>query len=99
MPPNELPVPPHFAPDRVGIVWRVPYQARAQEAREWAARHGIRPAAADTLRIGLLIVDAQNTFCIPDFELYVGGRFGTGAVDDSRRYARSCIATCTGSPG
>ena len=85
MPPTELPVPPHFAPDRVGNVWRVPYQARAQEAREWAARHGIRPAAGDTPRIGLLIVDAQNTFCIPDFELYVGGRSGTGAVDDSRR--------------
>jgi nicotinamidase-related amidase len=85
MPPTELPVPPHFAPDRAGIVWRVPYQARAQDAREWAARHGIRPAAGDTPRIGLLIVDAQNTFCIPDFELYVGGRSGTGAVDDSRR--------------
>jgi nicotinamidase-related amidase len=85
MPPTELPVPPHFAPDRVGTVWRVPYQVRAQDAREWAVRHGIRPAAGDTPRIGLLIVDAQNTFCIPDFELYVGGRSGTGAVDDSRR--------------
>ena len=85
MPTSELPVPPHFAPDRAGGVWRVPYQVRAQEARQWAARHGIRPAAADTSRIGLLIVDARNTFCIPDFELYVGGRSGTGAVDDSRR--------------
>jgi nicotinamidase-related amidase len=82
---TELPVPPHFAPDRVGTVWRVPYQVRAQEAREWAARHRIGPAAGDTPRLGLLIVDAQNTFCIPDFELYVGGRSGTGAVDDSRR--------------
>ena len=85
MPRTELPIPPHFAPDRVGTVWRVPYQPRGREAGEWAARHGIRPAAGDTLRIGLLIVDAQNTFCIPDFELYVGGRSGTGAVDDSHR--------------
>jgi nicotinamidase-related amidase len=82
---TELPIPPHFAPDRIGTVWRVPYQVRAREAGEWAARHGIRPAAGDTFRIGLLIVDTQNTFCIPDFELYVGGRSGTGAVDDSHR--------------
>jgi nicotinamidase-related amidase len=27
----------------------------------------------------------QNTFCIPGFELFVAGRSGTGAVDDSRR--------------
>jgi len=84
----ELPVPPHFAPDRVGSVWRVPYQARAREAREWAVLHGIGPAAEDTHRICLLIVDAQNTFCIPNFELYVGGRSGTGAVDDSCRLSK-----------
>jgi nicotinamidase-related amidase len=82
---NELPIPTHFAPGRVGQVWRVPYQLRSREAREWAARHGIGPAAEDTQRIGLLIVDAQNTFCMPDFELYVGARSGRGAVDDSRR--------------
>jgi len=27
----------------------------------------------------------QNTFCIPDFELFVGGESGSGAVDDNRR--------------
>jgi nicotinamidase-related amidase len=30
-------------------------------------------------------VDVQNTFCIPDYELFVSGRSGTGAVDDNRR--------------
>ena len=39
------------------------------------------------MRIALLAVDVQNTFCIPGFELYVGGRSGTGAVDDNRRLA------------
>ena len=29
--------------------------------------------------------DVQNTFCLPDFELFVSGRSGTGAVDDNRR--------------
>ncbi len=27
----------------------------------------------------------QNTFCLPDFELFVGGRSGNGAVEDNRR--------------
>jgi nicotinamidase-related amidase len=81
----ELPLPPHFDPDRVGEVWRVPYEDRAREAPEWAARHGVGPAAADSFRLCLLAVDVQNTFCVPGFELYVGGRSGTGAVDDNRR--------------
>jgi nicotinamidase-related amidase len=81
----ELPVPSHFDADKIGLVWRVPYEERAQQARQWAATRGITPAAEDVFKVGLLIVDAQNTFCIPEFELYVGGRSGTGAVDDSRR--------------
>ena len=82
---HELPIPPHFAPARVGEVWRVPYQERAAEAAAWARAHGVRPAAEDRLRICLVAVDVQNTFCIPGFELFVGGRSGTGAVDDNRR--------------
>jgi len=82
---NELPIPPHFNRERVGEVWRVPYQERAEGAEKWAAEHGIPPASGDTFRISLVLVDVQNTFCIPGFELYVGGRTGTGAVDDNRR--------------
>jgi nicotinamidase-related amidase len=81
----ELPLPAHFEPSRVGEVWRVPYEDRAREAPEWADEHGIAPAAEDAFRICLLAVDVQNTFCIPDFELFVAGRSGTGAVDDNRR--------------
>ena len=82
---SELPLPPHFDPDRVGDVWRVPYQERAHQALVWAREHVIRPAAEDTFRICLVAVDIQNTFCIPGFELFVAGRSGTGAVDDNRR--------------
>jgi nicotinamidase-related amidase len=82
---RELPVPAHFDPERVGEVWRVPYEDRAREATAWAEEHRIGPAAEDSLRVCLLAVDVQNTFCIPDFELFVGGRSGTGAVDDNRR--------------
>ena len=82
---RELPVPSHFDAGRVGEVWRVPYEDRAREARAWAGEHGLGPAARDSFRLGLLAVDVQNTFCIPDFELFVAGRSGTGAVDDNRR--------------
>jgi nicotinamidase-related amidase len=81
----ELPVPEFFDPSRIGAVWRVPYEDRAVEAEAWAARHGLGPAAGDSFRLCLLAVDVQNTFCIPGFELFVGGRSGTGAVDDNRR--------------
>ena len=82
---RELPIPAHFDPETVGSVWRVPYEARASEAEAWASEHGIGPAADDARRVVLLAVDVQNTFCIPEFELFVGGRSGTGAVDDNRR--------------
>ncbi|MEA3346069.1 MAG: isochorismatase [Chloroflexota bacterium] len=81
----ELPIPPHFDPDKVGEIWRVPYQERAEEAERWAEQHDIHPAAEDSFRICLVTVDVQNTFCIPGFELFVGGRSGTGAIDDNRR--------------
>ncbi len=85
---DELAIPPHFVPDKVGEVWRVPYQQRAQEAEAWAKLHHVSIAADDRFRICLLPVDVQNTFCIPGFELYVGGRSGTGAVDDNLRLTR-----------
>jgi nicotinamidase-related amidase len=82
---RELPVPAHFDAGRTGEVWRVPYEERARDAAAWAEEHDLRPAADDEFRLCLLVVDVQNTFCIPGFELFVGGRSGTGAVDDSRR--------------
>jgi nicotinamidase-related amidase len=85
MPHTALPVPPYFSPVKVGGVWRVPYQKRAEEARSWAKRYGISPSADDRFRVCVVAVDVQNTFCIPGFELYVAGRSGTGAVDDNRR--------------
>ncbi len=82
---RQLPIPPHFDPARVGEVWRVPYEERASAAAAWAQEHDIRPASDDAVRVALIAVDCQNTFCIPDFELFVGGRSGRGAVDDNVR--------------
>ena len=80
-----LPLPAHFDPHKVGAIWQVPYQQRAEEALRWRKEFGLQPASSDAARVCLIIIDAQNTFCIPGFELFVGGRSGTGAVDDNRR--------------
>jgi nicotinamidase-related amidase len=83
--PGALPLPPHVDLGRVGEVWRVDYEARFRDATAWADEHGLTAAADDDTRVCLLLVDAQNTFCTPGFELFVAGRSGTGALDDSRR--------------
>ncbi len=82
-----LPLPPFFDPAAASRVYRVPYQERAVQAWEWAATHAIRPAALDARRTALLLVDVQNTFCLPEFELFVGGRSGRGATLDCERIA------------
>ena len=83
-----LPLPPFFDPAAASRVYRVPYQERADRgARAGRPRHGIRPAAGDEKRTALLLVDVQNTFCLPEFELFVGGRSGRGAVEDCARIA------------
>jgi nicotinamidase-related amidase len=82
---NTLPVPSFFDSTRVGEIWKVDYAARADQARGWAHQYNLEPAPVSKDRISLLVVDAQNTFCIPNFELFVGGRSGRGAVDDNVR--------------
>jgi nicotinamidase-related amidase len=82
---HTLPIPDFFDVAGVGAVWRVPYEERAGQAREWARRHGLQPASTDRSRTWLLLIDVQNTFCVPEYELFVGGRSGRGAVDDNTR--------------
>lgn len=82
---NQLPLPPHYKPLMVGELWQVPYQQRAQEAISWRNQHGLRLASSDTTRVCLIAIDVQNSFCLPGFELFVGGRSGMGAVEDNRR--------------
>ncbi len=76
----ELPLPPHWDPTRVEEVWRVEYEERAVEAQKWGRQYGVGHASADERRVALLLVDLQNTFCTPGFELFV-----PGAPDDNRR--------------
>lgn len=85
IPKTQIPIPKHFDSSKVGEVWRIPYQERIDEARDWKKQHDIPPASEDTEKTCLLLVDVQNTFCIPEFELFVAGRSGNGAVEDNVR--------------
>ena len=80
-----LPIPDFFDASRIGTVWRIPYEERAAQARDWSKQHELQPASADSTKTWLMLIDVQNTFCIPEFELYVGGRSGRGAVEDNVR--------------
>jgi len=80
-----LPLPPHWDPDTVAEIRRLEYGTLFEAAGRWREEHAISPAAHDRFRIALVAVDVQNTFCTPGFELFVAGRSGTGALDDSRR--------------
>ena len=62
-------------------------RALAEEAPSYRKGSGIKMAATDKKRVALLLIDMQRDFCFPEGTLYVGGRSGTGAVDDSRRIA------------
>ena len=57
-------------------------------ARAWRKEHGLRPAGDDRKKVHLVLVDVQKDFCFPRGTLYVGGRSGTGAMDDNDRLAR-----------
>lgn len=83
--PDFLPIPSFFDPQKVGGVWKIRYQQRADDALRWANLYRLRPAATDSFKTALILIDVQNTFCLPDFELFVAGRTGKGAVEDTLR--------------
>src|SRR5688500_2068123 len=85
---DRLPVPDFFDATRVGDIWSVPYAERVSQALDWRHTHDVKPAATDRVRVALMGVDLQNTFCVPSGELFVAGRSGNGAVEDSARICR-----------
>jgi nicotinamidase-related amidase len=86
--PRPLPLPPFFQAMNAETWAYAPDQQRLSgEAAEWRGMHGITPAASDEKNVHLLLIDVQKDFCFPAGTLYVGGRSGRGALDDSRRIA------------
>ncbi len=85
---RELPLPPFYDPRSAARWDHRPDAARLQVAAAgWAKQHGIGAAAADKKSVHLLLIDVQKDFCLPEGSLFVGGRSGLGAIDDSRRIA------------
>lgn len=83
-----LPIPAFFDPENAKKWEYSPDQPKVMmEADAWAKKHGIKAASTDRKKVHLLLIDAQKDFCFPKGSLYVGGRSGDGAMDDSRRIA------------
>lgn len=84
----ELPLPPFFDPACAADPRFAPdAQALFAQALAWRREHALGPAAAGGAGVHLLVIDAQKDFCFPQGALYVGGRSGTGAIDDNARLA------------
>jgi len=64
---NHLPIPPHFDPGAPRLARAI---SGAGRVRNWA-KNITSTVAVDKTRICLLLIDVQNTFCIPGFELFV----------------------------
>jgi nicotinamidase-related amidase len=85
---KQLPIPPFFDGKRAAdYAYRPDAATVADAAATWRAQHAVRPSAADETRVHLLLIDVQKDFCFPEGSLYVAGRSGKGAIDDSRRIA------------
>lgn len=83
---TELSLPPHYDPANVVNDTRwIDYDALLKAAIKWRKAHGLKARTTDRTKVGLLLIDNQNTFCHPQGELFVAGRSGTGAVEDSQR--------------
>jgi nicotinamidase-related amidase len=84
-----LPVPEFYAPANAEAWDYSPDPVRVfKAAGAWRRAHGLRSSAEDRRGVHLLLVDLQRDFCFPRGALYVAGRSGRGAMEDSDRIAR-----------
>lgn len=83
----ELPIPDFFKAKNAADWGYYPNAPNLMvRAVEWARTNGILPVGRDRKVITVLGIDNQNDFCNPQGTLFVGGRSGRGAVDDSVRF-------------
>ncbi len=72
--------------------YRPDQAAIAAEALSFRARNKIRPSGSDAFNVHLLLIDVQKDFCFPEGSLFVAGRGGRGAIEDSARIAEFIYA-------
>lgn len=85
---KSLPLPLHFVRSRAEQWGYSPNQVELYEAAtRWRQEHGLKPAGLSSFDLHLLLVDMQRDFCFPEGALYVAGRSGRGAIEDSGRIA------------
>jgi nicotinamidase-related amidase len=77
-------LPPIFDPARAGD-WS--YRPDLDALRAAAERWRGEIKTIGERRTDLLLIDLQRDFCLPEGALYVGGRSGRGAVEDTARIA------------
>lgn len=76
-----LPLPALYDPTQVVEYGRwLDYNAIMAAALEFRRTHGLKAASTDRRKVGVLVIDGQETFVNPQGELAVGG-----AVEDSQR--------------
>jgi nicotinamidase-related amidase len=82
-----FPIPSFFDKNKADQVFPVPYLQREKDAIAFRKSHDILHKSSDRVKVCLLIIDDQITFCTPPpwGQLFVGGRSGRAAVDDSVR--------------
>ncbi len=68
---SELSIPPHLNSDKLGQVWLVDYHNIASLASDWSKKYGLQTTSEDKYNMCIILVDVQNKFCIPEFELLV----------------------------
>ncbi|MEO5760682.1 MAG: nicotinamidase [Vicinamibacteria bacterium] len=82
-------IPPHYnAANGRAFGYNPDAQAIFEAATLFRRDHHILPAASDLRRNHLILIDVQRDFCFPEGTLYVGGRSGQGAIEDTDRLAR-----------
>ncbi len=85
---NPMPLPNFYKPGHAADYAYSPDQgALFGSASDWKRQHNLKPASSDSQNVHLLLIDVQKDFCHPEGSLYVGGRSGQGAIEDSQRIA------------
>jgi nicotinamidase-related amidase len=84
----QLPLPPFYNPKNAAVWCYNPDESVLIEAAHENARtHNVKPAGSDTCKVAVVPIDLNQDFTLPEGALYVAGRSGTGAIDDTRRTA------------